>query len=641
MLRSLRILIVILTIAGLYSCNSNKAKQIPITDFFKTPEKSGFKISPDGKYVSYIKPGQGKKQDLFIASLNDLMNNTGKEHLAFTFDLNSGRDYSWTYDNQIVFTQNSAITDENKIVVLDVSTLRSRNMLSERKASVHILNSNRQQPDIITIEMNKRDSSTFDIYRLNIKTGELKTYLVNPGNVTEWYPDAEGKILLAKVSDGVDETILYRPNESTAFKAIIKNNFKESVMPEAFTSIKNYFYALSNVGRDKTALVMINAITGKEERVVYSSDKADLLTVRYSSNKHRLDYVAWQEDKPHKYFLNGDAERVYNNLRKHQELKDNEINITSSDSAESKFIVRTYTDRNPGSVYLYESNGDKLNHLTDNSTIDPEQLCSMKPISFKATDGTPINGYLTLPKGDSINLPVVVVPHDGPFSGPFNRDSWTYNADVQFLANRGYAVLQVNYRGSTGYGKAFYSAGFKEVGGKTQQDITDGVNWLIGNKIANPKKVAIFGRGFGGFSALYGVSFHPNMYSCAIVQNALINFFTYIKDVPPFLKPSLQMMYERVGDPEKDADQLRAISPVFHTDKIKAPLLIFQGAKDPHANISELYQFIRLLKNRKNPVQVTAIIKNDERGSFRRNNNRIEMYTEIEKFLDKNMKGKR
>jgi dipeptidyl aminopeptidase/acylaminoacyl peptidase len=636
MLRSLKILVIAFIVMALYSCKGNRGKEIPVSDFFKIPEKSAFKISPDGKYVSYLKPDK-ENQGLFIASLEDIMNHNGKERLAITFSNISGRDYSWTYDNQIVFSQSDPFTDESKIVALDIRTLKLRNMLSEKKARIRILNRNRQQPDILTIEMNKRDSTIFDIYRLNVKTGELKPYLVNPGNVTDWYPDGEGKILLAKVSDGVDETILYRPNENAPFRAIIKNNFKESVRPIAFTSIKNRFYALSNVGRDKAALVMINAENGKEERVIFASDKADILDFRYSTNKHRLDFVSWQEAKPQKHFLNGDIERIYNNLVKHNELSGNEINIMSSDSVENKFIVSTYTDRNPGSVYLYESKTDKLNLLAYNSTIQPDQLCTMKPVSYKASDGMLINGYLTLPQGDSTNLPVVVMPHDG-LVVPFNRDSWGYNSDVQFLANRGYAVFQVNYRGSIGYGKAFYSAGFKEAGGKIQRDITDGVNWLIANKIANPKKIAIFGRGFGGFSALYGVSFHPKLYNCAIVQNALINFFTYIKYVSPLLKPSLQMMYERVGDPEKDADQLEAISPAFHTDKFKAPLLIFQGAKDQRANISELNQFVRELKKRNVPV--TYFLKPNERGSFK-GRNRIEMYAEIEKFLDNHMQVKR
>jgi dipeptidyl aminopeptidase/acylaminoacyl peptidase len=214
-----------------------------------------------------------------------------------------------------------------------------------------------------------------------------------------------------------------------------------------------------------------------------------------------------------------------------------------------------------------------------------------------------------------------------------------YDAEVQFLANRGYAVFQVNYRGSTGYGKAFRNAGFKQVGGKMQNDITDGVHWLINQKIANPKKIAIFGGGFGGFSALYGVSFNPELYNCAIVKYGLINFFTYLKDAPPFFKPYLKMMYEMVGNPETDANQLRAISPVFHTDKIKSPLLIFQGAKDPRANISELNQFVRELKKRNVPV--TYRLKDNERAYFKSDFNRMEMYAEIERFLDTNMQVKR
>lgn len=637
MLRRFKIvLIVVAAIVALQACKQKSAAVIPISDFFKVPEKSNFKISPDGKYISYVKPNK-ESQDLFIKSLED-----GTERLATNFKNFSGHDYFWAFDNKIVFSQNSPVQnnpviEESKILALDVATLKLSEVLAEKKVRIHILNRNRQQPDVITIEMNKRDSTIFDVYRLNVKTGELKTYLVNPGNITDWYPDSEGKILLAKVSDGVDETILCRPNEGMPFKAIIKNNFKESVTPIAFTRIKNNFYALSNVNRDKTALVTINAETGKEEQVVFESNNADILNYQYSRNKHRIDFVSWQEARPHRHFLNGDVENIYKKLLKHNELAGNEINIMSTDSAETKFIISTYTDRNPGSVYLYESRGDKLNLLANNSTIQPGQLCAMKPIKYKSSDGKfVINGYLTLPIGDTTNLPLVVMPHDGPFG--YNRDRWGYNSDVQFFANRGYAVLQVNYRGSTGYGKAFYSAGFKEVGGKMQQDITDGVDSLINSKIANPKKIAIFGRGFGGFSALYGLAFHPKMYNCAIVQNGLINFFTYIKDVPPFLKPSLQKMYETVGDPIKDADRLKEISPVFHPDRIKSPVLIFQASRDPRVNIAELRQFVGELRKRN--VAVAYKPRTNERGAFS-GQNRIEMYKDIEHFLAVNMKVKR
>jgi dipeptidyl aminopeptidase/acylaminoacyl peptidase len=610
------------------ACKQSGVRQIPVSDFFKTPEKSFFKISPDGKYISYLKPFKDK-QNIYIRSLV-----TGAEQMATSFTDYSVRDYSWTFNDQIVFTQDIIAVDEFKIYMLDVATLKVKSLVNLEKARIRILNRNRLQPDVITVAMNKRDPVNFDVYRLNVKTGELKPYLINPGNITKWYPDADGSIRLVKVSDGVNENILFRPDDKAPFKSIIKNNFKDRVEPIAFTGVKNNFYALSNVNRDKTALVEINATTGKQEKVLYACDKADILDVSYSKTKRSLELVEWEEAKPQKFFLDKDVEQIYKTLA--GKVQGNEVDIVDRDSAENKFIVVSSNDKNPGSYYLYERAGNKVTKLADiNPEIKPEELCDMRPITFKAADGVMINGYLTIPKNkDQRNLPVVVMPHDNIWG----RNSWGYDAEVQFLANRGYAVFEVNYRGSAGYGKAFRTAGFKQVGGKIQDDITDGVKWLIANKIANPKKIAIFGGGFGGFSALYGLSFHPELYNCAVVKYGIINLFTYLKDVPPFVKPYQQMTYEMIGNPETDAEHLRAISPVFHTDKIKSPLLIFQGAKDPRANISVLNQFVRELKNRNVPV--TYRLKENERAYFKSEHNRMEMYGEIESFLSTNMQVK-
>jgi dipeptidyl aminopeptidase/acylaminoacyl peptidase len=621
--------VIILLVFTLQACNKPQVREIPVRDFFKTPEKSIFKISPDGKYISYLKPYK-KKQNIFIKDLS-----TGQERRVTSFeDYSIRRDYAWTYNDQLVFSQDLNSFKQFKMCALDLATMKIRTLLAQDKASMQlIMTKNRQQPDVITISMNKRDSANFDIYRLNIRTSELKPYLINPGNITEWFPDADGKIRLAKVSDGVDETILYRPTDDAPFKPIIKNNFRNSVEPAMFTGEKNYFYALSNVGRDKSALVEINANNGKEEKVVYASNAADISDVGFSKYSHKLESVSWEDAKKQTHFLDKKIERIYRELD--AQLKGNKIKIIDRDSAERKFIISTYTDRDPGSYYLYEPDGKKLTKIGEiNTAITPAELCAMQPISFKASDSTQINGYLTMPQVKSkTNLPVVVLPH----GGPWRRDSWGYSSEVQFLANRGYAVFQVNYRGSTGYGKAFHSAGFKQVGGKMQQDITDGVKWLIARKIANPKKIAIMGGGFGGFSALYGISNHPELYNCAVVQYGLINFFNYIKDVPPFLKAQLKMRYEMVGNPETDADQFKAISPVFHTDKIKLPLLLFQGGRDPHANISELNEFVSKLQKRKVPV--TYIYRENERNFFNEES-RMQMYAEIEKFLDNNMRVK-
>ncbi|MVN90246.1 S9 family peptidase [Mucilaginibacter aquatilis] len=629
MLNRLKYLIlIVILLPAFFSCQEEDRRQIPISDFFKTPDKSFLKISPDGKYLSYLKPYKDR-QNLFIQSLED-----GKERMATSFTDNPVRDYFWTFNNQLVFSQDVTEMDEVKMYALDVNTLQVRTLLSQTKTRIRLLNRSRQNPDVVTIIMNKRNPATFDVYRLNVKTNELTLYITNPGNITEWYTDNNGKILLAKASDGVDETILFRSNEQAQFKPIIKNNFKNKVDPVAFTNTGNTFYALSNVNRDKSALVEINALTGREQKVIYATDKADIMDVGYSRNKRRLEYAGWEDAKPHKHFLNTEAGNMFSDLKK--KLSNGAVKFVDRDTAETKFVITTYTDRNPGTSYLYEKSTGKLTQLSNlNTSFKPEELCAMKPVSFKAGDGLLINGYLTLPLGDKDkDLPVVVMPHDGPW----NRNNWGYSAEVQFLANRGYAVFQINYRGSTGYGKKFMSAGFKQVGGKIQSDINDGVQWLIKEGIADPKKIAIMGARFGGFSALYGMSFHPKTYNCAIVQYGLINFFNYLKDVPPFLKPRLQMTYEMVGNPETDADVFRAISPVFHADKIKSPLLIFQGAKDPRANISELNQFVRALQ--KNNVSVKYVLKDNERNFFKSEHNRMAMYTDIEKFLSTHMKVK-
>ncbi|RZA00198.1 MAG: S9 family peptidase [Sphingobacteriaceae bacterium] len=623
----LRIFFFVVLISGLISCEEEPPVKIPILDFFRTPEKSFFKISPDGKYISYLKSYKSK-QNLFILSLAD-----GKGFMATRFTNNRVTDYFWTYNNQVVFSQDIVSSDSLKMFALDVKTLTTRNILAEHKVRFRLLNRNRINPNIITVSLNKRDEGILDVYHLNIVTGELKLYIKNPGDIIEWYADTKGKILLARASDGVNATILFRRNEHTAFKPIIVNNFKNVVTPIAFTGKANNFYALSNVDQDKTALVEINAETGKQVKLVYKSDNADILTVEYFKDKNRLDYVAWEEAKPQMHFFNDSMKVMYDRLL--PEFKSNEIRLVDRDSDEKKFVILSYSDHNPGTYYLYDRDAGKVTKLGDvNSTINPVDLSTVEPITYTAGDGLQINGYLTLPKSSSRkNLPLVVMPHASAWA----RTSWTYNAEVQFLANRGYAVLQVNYRGSAGYGKAFRNAGFKQVGGKMQQDITDGVNWLVEQEIADPKRIAIYGGGFGGFCALYGVSFHPELYKCAIVQHGLINFFTYIKDAPPFFKPYLKMIYEMVGNPETDAEQLKAISPVFHTDKIKVPLIIFQGVKDPRANIAELNQFV--LELRKKEVPVTYMLKNDERTVFQNEANRVEMYTEIEKFLETNLRG--
>jgi len=431
-------------------------------------------------------------------------------------------------------------------------------------------------------------------------------------------------------SDGVDETLIYRKTESDDFSPVIKNNFKTSINFLGFSK-DSCIYILTNQNRDKKALVELNCETGKEHRELYSNPEVDVSEGGYSRSKNKMVFAGYESWKKERHYLDSEAKEMFERLERL--LPDTEIKVTDQDSSGRKYIIRTFTDRDPGAFYLYTADDNKLRKLGDiNSSVRREEMAPMKPVSYKSRDGLTINGYLTLPLNmPEKNLPVVVMPHGGPSM----RNTWGYNSEVQFLANRGYAVFQVNFRGSTGYGKSFWIAGFKEWGGKIQDDITDGVKWLISKEIADPERIAIYGASFGGFSALHGLCFNSDLYRCGVSYSGLTNLFTYLKGIPPYYKPYQQMYFEMVGDPEKDADYFRNTSPIFHTGKIKVPVLIAQGTKDPRVNVNETNQFVKELKKRKIPV--TYILKEDERHFFKKPENRIEFFQQLEKFLESNM----
>ncbi len=600
--------------------------RIPVENFFKAAFKTSFLVSPDGEYISYLKPDNNRIH-IYVETWD------GRNTTQLTCDSNRSIAYHfWANNNELLYLKNESQSDNPGLFAVRRDGSNKRELLSFDKTKIRLITSEPVKDDNVLVSLNKRDSTVFDAYRLNIQTGKLSLIVKNPGNITKWYADRDGQLRMAIASDGVNETLLYRDSEKSNFKVVLTNNFKASISPVGFSKDNSCIYALSNKNRDKMALVELDCVTGKEHRVIYSNSEVDVSEAVFSGDKDKLIYAGYETWKKGRQYLDDSVKAMYARLEKL--LPNNEVKVASADASENKFIIRTYTDRNPGSFYLYTYKGNKLVKLSDvNPSIDLEDMAEMKPISFKTRDGLTVDGYLTLPKGKKeTNLPVIVMPHGGPDS----RNSWGYNAEVQFLANRGYAVFQVNFRGSKGYGKKFWIAGFKEWGGKMQDDITDGVRWLIAKKIADSTRIGIYGSSFGGYSALHGLCFRPELYKCGASYSGLTNLFTYLKDIPPYYRPYLQMYYETVGNPEADADYFRAVSPVFHTDKIRSPVLIAQGARDPRVNTNETNQFVKELKKRKVPV--TYILKEDEGHFFRNPENKLEFYRELEKFLDKNLR---
>jgi len=462
----------------------------------------------------------------------------------------------------------------------------------------------------------------------------MKLLHENPGNITGWDTDHDGKLRIAYVTNGVDTSILYRQNESDDFKEVITTNFKETLAPQFFDFDNgNIVYALSNLGRDKLAVVKYDLKEKKEIEELYINEDVDVDDLNFSEKRKVLTTIEYTDTKIHRKYLDKETKQIFEKIE--NELgTENEYYISSSSKNEDKLLIYVSNDVSRGSYYFYDKESDKLKKMADLSPwLNSDHMAKMTPITYTSRDGLEINGYLTLPLGrEAKNLPVVVNPHGGPWA----RDFWGYNPEVQLLANRGYAVLQMNFRGSTGYGKEFWEKSFKQWGQAMQNDITDGANWLIDEGIADPDHLAIYGGSYGGYATLAGITNTPDLYAAAVDYVGVSNLFTFMETIPPYWEPYKEMLYEMVGNPNtSDSIMMKANSPVFNIDKIKAALFVAQGANDPRVVQAESDQMVEALEN--NGVLILYMLKENEGHGFRNEENRFDFYNAMTQFLDANL----
>ena len=602
------------------------AKQIPLENFFKNPEKSSYQISPDGSFYSFMAPYKNR-MNIFIQKIGD------SSATQLTFE--EARDiagYFWPNNEQIVFLKDEAGDENFHLFGVNIDGSNPIGFTDFEGVRAQIIDDLPDQKDFVVIGLNKRNKQVFDPYRLNLKTGEISMLAENPGNIQGWMFDHDGKLRLATaIVDGVNQSILYRENEEDEFKTIITTNFKEGFNPQFFTFDNKNIIGSSNLGRDKSAIVEFDPVTAKEVKVLYANDDYDVNGVGYSRKRKVITAAYFESWKSERHYFDSTSKATFEKIQK--QLAGYEIGITGVNKDENILILRTYSDKSLGAYYIYNSEDDKMEKIVDVSPwIDENEMSNQLPIAYQSRDGLKINGYLTLPKGYNMenakNLPVVINPHGGPWA----RDSWGFNPEIQFLANRGYAVLQMNFRGSTGYGRKFFEASFKKWGREMQDDITDGTQWLIDKGIADSTRIAIYGGSYGGYATLMGLVKEPKMYAAGVDYVGVSNMFTFMKTIPPYWEPMLEMMYEMVGDVEKDSAMLREVSPVFHVDKIKAPLFIAQGANDPRVNVDESDQMVKAMKEK--GIDVEYLVKKDEGHGFRNEENRFEFYRAMEKFLN-------
>ena len=601
------------------------AKQIPLEDFFKNPEKSSYQISPNGSYYSYMGPYKNR-MNIFIQKIGD------SSATQLTFE--EKRDisgYFWPNNEQLVFLKDDAGDENFHLFGVDIDGSNPISFTDFDGVKAQIIDDLPDQKDFIIIGLNKRNKQVFDPYRLNLKSGKTSILAENPGNIQGWMFDHEGKLRIATaIVDGVNTSLLYRDSEQEEFKTIVTTNFKEGFSPQFFTFDNKNIIGTSNLGRDKSVVVEFDLSTGKEVKELYGNEDYDVGGVAYSRKRKVITAAYYNSWKSERHFFDQQSKALFEKVQNH--LPGYEISVSGMSDDENIFIIRTYSDKSLGAYFIYNAKEDNLDKIVEVSPwIDENEMSNQLPISYNSRDGLKINGYLTLPKGydmeNAKDLPVVINPHGGPWA----RDEWGFNPEIQFLANRGYAVLQMNFRGSVGYGRKFWEASFKKWGREMQDDITDGTQWLIDQGIADKKRIAIYGGSYGGYATLMGLVKEPQLYAAGVDYVGVSNMFTFMKTIPPYWEPMLEMMYEMVGDVEKDSSMLREVSPVFHVDKIKAPLFIAQGANDPRVNVDESDQMVKAMKEK--GIEVEYLVKDNEGHGFRNEENKFDFYRAMDKFL--------
>ena len=603
-------------------------RNIPLEDFFRNSERTGYQLSPDGTYISYMAP-YCDRLNVYVRRITD----SDAQAVRITSETErSVAGYMWADNQRLLYMKDTAGDENYQLYGVKRDGSDERAYTAFEGVRTSLIDDLEEVPGYVLIGMNKRNPEVFDPYRLNLETGELTQLADNPGNIQGWMTDHEGRLRVATaIVDGVNTQVLYRDTEEEPFTPVLTTNFRDVVSFMEFTPDNREVYAATNLHRDKTVLVRMNPRTCEELELLYENPRYDISSISYSRKRKKLLSVYCTGHKePVRHFFDAEEERLRARIKAH--FPNQRFGIADTDKAERYYLVYVGGDRTRGAYWMYDAETDKADKIAELAPwINPDEMNAMHAVTYTTRDGLEIEAYLSLPDGltpdTAHHLPVVVNPHGGPWA----RDCWGYSSEVQFLCNRGYAVFQMNFRGSTGYGRKFLESSYKQWGLKMQDDITDGVRWLTAEGIADPKRVAIYGGSYGGYATLAGLTFTPDLYACGIDYVGVSNIFTFMNTIPPYWRPMLEMMYEQVGHPERDHDQLAATSPALHADQIKVPLLIAQGANDPRVNKAESDQMVEALRER--GVEVEYMVKDNEGHGFHNQENRFDFYRAMERFL--------
>ncbi len=610
---------------------SSQIELIPRTVLFGNPVKASPRISLDGKSLAYLAP------------VNDVLNvwvgEIGKNNAQpITNDTDRGvRFYFWAADNQhILYIQDTGGNENWHLYASHLETKETRDLTPFENVQVRIIEQDKHFPNELLIGMNKENPQAHDVYHLDLTTGELTLVAKNPGNIVGWVVDSQFKVrgASAMLPDGSSE-LLVRDTQENPWQNIITWDADDALSSGAvgFTLDGQSMYLLDSRNANTGRLVRLNLATN-DLRVMAEDPHYDISNALIHPDTHEVQAIAFNKDRVEWVVLDQSIEQDFQRIRS---IHRGDFSIVSRDDADTTWILAFTIDNGPILFYSYDRKTQVATFLFENQPeLSKHTLAETKPISFTSRDGLTIHGYLTLPTSEEPigRVPLVLNVHGGPWS----RNTWGYNPLAQWFANRDYACLQINFRGSTGYGKDFLNAGNHEWGRNMHNDLVDGVNWAIQAGIADQQKIAIFGGSYGGYAALVGATFTPDLFCCAVDIVGPSNLLTLVRSFPPYWAAFMGVWHKRVGNPDTEEEFLKSRSPLFKVDQIKIPLLIGQGANDPRVKQAESEQIVEAMKSK--GIDYEYMLFPDEGHGFAKPENRLKFYAAAEKFLAQYLGGR-
>jgi dipeptidyl aminopeptidase/acylaminoacyl peptidase len=596
-------------------------ERIPRELLFGNPEKASPKVSPDGKRWAYLAPDEGV--------LNIWVGAEGAAAKPLTKDRGRGiRNYLWAEDQRSLLYIQDKDGDENwHLYQTDLESGVTRDLTPVPGVQAQIVGTEPSFPDEILVALNERDPRSHDVYRIDLKDGSRKLEAQNPGDVIGWLADRSFRVRAAKAMRPDGGSVL-RLLDGKEWRDFLSCGPDDQIGAHGFSPDGKSVYVESSVDRDTTALFEM-PLSGGASKLLAENPEADLGPVLIHPRDYRVEAVGFETDRLRWQVLDGALTADFESLS----LLDGDVTIVSRDDADKVwYVLVNRPDRSP-SFWRWDRTARKAKFLfATRPKLDGYELAAMAPVAFPARDGLTVRAYLTTPAGrEAKSLPLVLLVHGGPWV----RDGWGFHPEAQWIASLGFACLQVNYRGSAGFGKKFLHAGDREWGAKMQDDLTDTARWAVASGVADKDRVAIYGGSYGGYAALAGAAFTPGVYRCAVDVVGPSNLITLIKSIPPYWEPMKRVFDLRVGDVDQEPDFLKSRSPLFHADKIEIPLLIAQGANDPRVKQAESEQIVDALRAKGKPVEY--LLFPDEGHGFAKPENRLKFYAAAETFLERHL----